>query len=179
LNSGSELDFHPDGNPSDFAIELLLTAKIPLLEVYWLRHQRIHLFDPSTYVYRLFLQQINALMLTVPWAERPAPVRSSAQGCQIVSRLHAFGSARHEEDYSDDEPPFEGGAAGQVDPDLISRRHWKLAELKQFSHMIIEEQATIDRLRTVYPGRSDFVLRSQRTRSLQEISARSWSSEED
>jgi hypothetical protein len=48
--------------------------------------------------------------------------------------------------------PLEGGAAGQVDPDLVSRRHWTLAALEQFSHMIIDGQAMIAQLRTAYPG---------------------------
>jgi hypothetical protein len=82
-------------------------------------------------------------MLAAPLAQSLAPIRSPTQGCQIVSRLHAFGSARHENDHSGDEPPVEGGAAGQVALDLVSRRHWTLAELGQFSHMIIEGQATM------------------------------------
>jgi hypothetical protein len=57
--------------------------------------------------------------------------------------LHAFGPARHKEDHLDDEPPLEGGAACQGDPDLVLRRHWTLAELEQFTHMIVEGQATI------------------------------------
>jgi hypothetical protein len=105
-------------------------------------------------------------------------VHSSTQGCQIVSCLHVFGSARHE-DHSDDESPLKGGAAGQVDSDLVWRRHWTLAELEQFGHVIIEGQAMIDRLRTAYPGRFDFSLRSQPAKLPQEISARSWPSEED
>jgi hypothetical protein len=123
------LDFQLDGNPSDFATELLLTAKIPLLEVYRLHCERILPLEPSTYVCRSFLQQTNALMLAAPPVLKLGPMRSSTRVCQNVSRLHAFWSAGHEEDHSDDEPPLEGGAAGQVDPDLVSRRYWTLAEL--------------------------------------------------
>jgi hypothetical protein len=146
LSSGSELDFQLDENLSDFAIELLLTAKSPLLEVYRLHRGPILPLEPSTHLCRSFLKQINVFMLAAPLAQNLAPVRSSTQGGQIVSRLHAFGSARHEEDHSDDEPPLEGEAAGRVDPDLVSRRHWTLGELEQFSHMIIEGQTTIGRL---------------------------------
>jgi hypothetical protein len=120
LSSESVLDFQFDRNPSDFAIELLLTAKILLLEVYRLHREWILSLELSTYVCRSLLQQINAFMLAAPLAQNLAPARSSTQECQTVSRLHAFGSARHKEDYSDDEPPLEAGAAGQVDPDLVS-----------------------------------------------------------
>jgi hypothetical protein len=51
-----ELDFQLDGNASDFANELLLTAKISFLEVYRLRRERILPLEPSAYVCRSFLQ---------------------------------------------------------------------------------------------------------------------------
>jgi hypothetical protein len=59
LSSGSELDFQFAGNASDFAIKLLLIAKIPLLEVYRLHRERILPLEPSTYVCISFLQHIR------------------------------------------------------------------------------------------------------------------------
>jgi hypothetical protein len=81
LSSGSELDFQLDVNHSDFAIELLLTAKIPPMKVYRLHHERILPFEPNTYICRSFLQQIKAIMLAAPLAQNLVPVRSSTQGC--------------------------------------------------------------------------------------------------
>jgi hypothetical protein len=60
LKSGSELDFHLDGNPNDFAIELLFSAKISLSEVDRLHRERILPLEPNTDVCKSFIQQIYA-----------------------------------------------------------------------------------------------------------------------
>jgi hypothetical protein len=116
-------------------------------------------------------------MQQVPLHENLARVRTSTHGCQIVSRLHAFGSVKNEinESGSDDQrvKPLAS------DSHRPSRRIWTLVESEKIRDLILQGQATIEALRRCFPDRSDFALRSKQNAVDQELSARPWSTQED
>jgi hypothetical protein len=82
--------------------------------------------NPDSHMPKFFLEQIYTLLQQTPLPENLARVRTSTHGCQIVSRLHAFGSVKDEVDES-------GGDDQEMKP-LASDSHrpswriWTLAE---------------------------------------------------
>jgi hypothetical protein len=136
VTTKSDLQFSLDGSPADFAIELLLTAGIPLDEISRLNQARIYPLHPDSHIAKFFLEQIYTLMQQAPLPENLARVRTSTHGCQIVSRLHAFGSVKDEVDES-------GGDDQEVKPlasdsHRPSRRIWTLAESEKVRNLILQ-----------------------------------------
>jgi hypothetical protein len=84
----------------------------------------------------------------------------------------------------EDEVDESGGDNQEVKPLALdshrpSRRIWTLAVSEKVRDLILQGQATIEVLRQCFPDRSDFALRSKRNAIGQELSARSWSTQED
>jgi hypothetical protein len=141
VTTKSDLQFSLDGSPADFAIKHSLTVGIPLHEISCLNQARIYPLHPDSHMPKFFLEQISTLMQQAPLPENLARVRTSTRGCQIVSRLHAFGSVKDEVDKS-------GGDNQEVkpsasDPHRPSRRIWTLAESEKIRDLILQGQAAV------------------------------------
>jgi hypothetical protein len=118
-------DFSLDGNPADFVIELFLAAGIPLHEIARLNPHRLLPLGPDAHIPKFLIEHIYVLMHQAPLREKLAPARTFTQGCQIVSRLNAFGCEKDEADESDSD---DQKAEFVVGLHLSSRRIWKLQE---------------------------------------------------
>jgi hypothetical protein len=101
---------------------------------------------------KFFLEQIYTLIQQAPLPKNLARVRTSTHGCQIISRLHAFGSVNG---------------------------IWTVAESENVRNLILQGQATIEVLHQCFRDRSDFASRSKRNAIGQELSTRPWSTQED
>jgi hypothetical protein len=62
VTAKSDLQFTLDGRPADFAIELLLTAGIPLYEISRLNQARIYPLHTDSHMPKFFHEQICTLM---------------------------------------------------------------------------------------------------------------------
>jgi hypothetical protein len=171
LKIKSDVQFSLDGNPSDFAMELLYAAKIPLHEVSQLNRERVLPLDPESYIHRGFIEQIFILIQQAPLPKNLTRVRTSTQGCQIINRFHVFAGAKDEMSESDDDEQDPEHLASDSHP--LPTRIWKLAEIETLKDLIVKNQATIKALREHFPGRSDWSLRWKRNAIAEELSAQS------
>jgi hypothetical protein len=109
VTAKSDLQFSLDGSPADFAIELLLTAGIPLHEISRLNQARIYPLNPDSHMPKFYLGKRYTLMQQAPLPENMVRVRTSIHGYQIVSRLHGSRNVKDEVDES-------GGEDQEVKP---------------------------------------------------------------
>jgi hypothetical protein len=167
-------EFCYDGTPSDFAWELLILAGVPNDAVAACGILADRRDCPS------FIEMTMELSRESPLNPGIASVRDSTQGCQIISRLHEFGSLKKKE---------EEIGESEVDTALGERRDlpvaprvrkvgWSAEENMAMKAAIMEQKSKKEMWR-LFPDKSDMAVKAHRVRMLIELDQRDWTKEED
>jgi hypothetical protein len=153
LGSGDARGFAFEGNSNDFAIELLVATGVDVNALSQM-HALLGL-NTETDSHRSLIQQSRLLAGEAPLSEVLPRIRNSTRGSQIVSRLHVFGSQKHEMS----EPSQQDGTLPVV---RRSRVVWSIADMDLLRQAVRDGRGKMRDLRVLFAGRSETTLRSKR-----------------